>query len=471
MAYQTLNPYTGEVLKKFDYITDAELEQKLQQSEKTFQIWSRTSLAQRAAVVHKAAALMEERKEELARINTLETGKLMSASLWEVGVCEDMLNYYADHAAEFLKPVYVDNPIKTMGDAVGIYQPLGIIYIIEPWNVPFFQMTRPAAAQLMAGNVVVLKHASICPQCALAMEKIFRDAGAPEGVFTNLFVTYEQSDRLVADPRIKGITLTGSTEVGRGIAEKAGRAIKKCVMELGGSDAMVVLPDADLDKAIDGAINGRLMLSGQVCVADKRMFVHESLYDAFLKGVKAKISELKLGDPLSLETTFGPLSSKKAADKVKEQIRRAVAAGAKSEEVGPKVPADSAYVQPTILTGVTPDNPLFGEEIFGPVLMVFSWSDEDEAIRLANDTVYGLAASVYSENPAHAAKVAAALETGAVSLNSYTMFVSAAVPFGGVKESGLGRELGSEGIREFMNLKFMASSALDMKKVWDVFKA
>ncbi|WP_455788403.1 aldehyde dehydrogenase family protein [Acidaminococcus fermentans] len=440
---------------------------KLQQSEKTFQTWSRTSFEERARVVRKAAALLEERKEELARINTLETGKLMSASLWEVGVCEDMLNYYADYAAEFLKPVYVDNPIKIMGDAVGIYQPLGIIYMIEPWNVPFFQMTRPAAAQLMAGNVVVLKHASICPQCALAMEKIFRDAGAPEGVFTNLFVTYEQSDRLVADPRIKGITLTGSTEVGRGIAEKAGYAIKKCVMELGGSDAMVVLPDADLDKAI----NGRLMLSGQVCVADKRMFVHESLYDAFLKGVKTKIGELKLGDPLSLETTFGPLSSKKAADKVKEQIRRAVAAGAKAEEVGPKVPADSAYVQPTILTGVTPDNPLFGEEIFGPVLMVFSWSDEEETIRLANDTVYGLAASVYSEDPAHAAKVAAALEAGAVSLNSYTMFVSAAVPFGGVKESGLGRELGPEGIREFMNLKFMASSALDMKKVWDVFKA
>lgn len=301
------------------------------------------------------------------------------------------------------------------------------------------------------------------------MEKIFRDAGAPEGVFTNLFVTYEQSDRLVADSRIKGITRTGSTEVGRGIAEKAGRAIKKYVMELGGSDAMVVLPDADLDKAIDGAINGRLMLSSQVCVADKRMFVHGSLYDAFLKGVKEKIGELKLGDSLSLETTFGPLSSKKAADKVKEQIQRAVAAGAKAEEVGPKVPADSAYVQPTILTGVTPNNPLFGEEIFGPVLMVFSWSDEDEAIRLANGTVYGLAASVYREDPVHAAKVAAAMEAGAVSLNSYRMFVSAAVPFGGVKESGLGRELGPEGIREFTNLKFMASSQLDMKKVFEYF--
>ena len=293
--------------------------------------------------------------------------------------------------------------------------------MIEPWNVPFFQMTRPSAAQLMAGNVVVLKHASNCPQCALAMEKLYRDAGFPEGCFTNLFIDYDQSNALIADKRICGITLTGSTPVGRQIAAESGKNLKKCVMELGGSDAMVVLPDADMKKAVTGAIMGRMTILGQVCAGDKRMFIHESLFDALKAGVTQAIDGMVIGDPLDPNTTLSPLCSKKAADKVISQIAKAVANGATATEVGPRVPQDSAFVQPTILTGVTPDNPIFHEEIFGPVLMLFSYETEEEAIKLANGTDFGLGSSVYSEDPAHAAKVAAAMESGAVSINQPTM--------------------------------------------------
>ena len=293
--------------------------------------------------------------------------------------------------------------------------------MIEPWNVPFFQMTRPSAAQLMAGNVVVLKHASNCPQCALAMEKLYRDAGFPEGCFTNLFIDYDQSNALIADKRICGITLTGSTPVGRQIAAESGKNLKKCVMELGGSDAMVVLPDADMKKAVTGAIMGRMTILGQVCAGDKRMFIHESLFDALKAGVTQAIDGMVIGDPLDPNTTLSPLCSKKAADKVRSQIAKAVANGATATEVGPRVPQDSAFVQPTILTGVTPDNPIFHEEIFGPVLMLFSYETEEEAIKLANGTDFGLGSSVYSEDPAHAAKVAAAMESGAVSINQPTM--------------------------------------------------
>lgn len=468
MAYQSTNPYTGEVVAKFDTLTDAQLEAKLQKAQKAFELWSKTPVSERAAIMRRAAELMTERREELGKINTIETGKPIQIAVWENNLCADIMHYYADHAAEFLKPHFVETTDPLAGHAIGIYQPLGIIYEIEPWNVPFFQMTRPSAAQLMAGNVVVLKHASNCPQCALAMEKLFADAGLPEGCFTNLFVSYEQSDRLIADPRICGITITGSTEVGRGVAAKAGHHLKKSVMELGGSDAMVVLPDADMNKVIQGAMMGRLTISGQVCASDKRMFIHESLHDAFIGGVQMAAGQLVAGDPLKMETTFGPLSSKKAAEKVKSQIAKAVEHGAAAIEIGPEVPADSAFVRATILTGVTQDNPIFGEEIFGPVLMVFKWNDEQEVLRLANATTYGLGSSVYSESIESAARIAACMESGAVSINQPTM-ASPAIPFGGIKESGYGREMGKEGIVEFTNQKYINSASMDMKALFGQF--
>lgn len=469
MAYKSTNPYTGEVVAEFPTLTNEQLEAKLVKAQNAFKSWSKTSFAERKALMKKAAALMLERREQYGAINTIETGKPIMIAVWENNLCADIMNYYADNAEELLKPHFLETADQMSGHAVGIYQPLGIIYEIEPWNVPFFQMTRPTAAQLMAGNVVVLKHASNCPQCALAMEQLLLDAGFPEGCFQNLFVNYEQSDRLIEDPRICGVTITGSTEVGRGVAGRSGHALKKHVMELGGSDAMIVLPDADMEKVIKGALMGRLTISGQVCASDKRMFLHESLYDAFIGGVQMATQQLVAGDPLKMETTFGPLCSVKAAQKVKAQIAKAVEYGATAIEVGPEVPEDSAFVRATILTGVTEENPIFQEEIFGPVMMVFKWNDEAEALRLANGTSFGLGGSVYSENPANAARVAAGIEAGAISINQPTM-ASPSIPFGGIKESGYGRELGAEGIREFTNQKYINSAAMDMKAVFAQFE-
>lgn len=469
MAYISRNPYDNEVMAEFDTLTDEELEAKVVKAQTAFKTWKNTSFEQRAKILHKAAALIRERSEELAAINTKETGKILSVALMENNMCADILDYDADHGAEFLKPHFLETNDEMAGNAVGIYQPLGIIYEIEPWNVPFFQMTRPTAAQLMAGNVVVLKLSSNCPQSALAFEQVMKDAGVPDGVYQNLFVNYEQSDKLLADPRLSGVTITGSTGVGREVAAKASHALKKNVMELGGSDAMVVMPDADMKTTVQGAIMGRLTNSGQVCLADKRMFVHESLYDEFLTNVTAAANSLIAGDPLDPKTTYGPLSSKKAAEKVKSQIAKAVKYGATATQVGPEVPDDSTWVPITILTNVTPDNPISQEEIFGPVLMVFSWNNEDEMITQANSTEFGLGGSIYTTNPEVAAKISTKLEAGAISINQPTM-ASKAIPFGGIKSSGYGREMGASGIREFTNEKYINSALIKMDEVFKQFQ-
>lgn len=461
MAYQSINPYNNKVLAQFETLTDEQLEQKLAKAHEAFQSWKNTSFEERAAIMRRAAELVIERREELASYNTLETGKLFMESAWEMNIVADMFNHYADNAAEYLKPEVIKNPDQNAGDAIGIYQPTGIVYQIEPWNAPYFQIVRPMSATLMAGNVMVLKHASNVPQCALAMEKVMRDAGAPEGVFTNLFVSYEQSDRIIADPRVTGVTITGSTEVGRGVAATAGQNLKKIVLELGGSDAMVVLEDADMAKVLQGAMIGRLTLSGQACVGDKRMFIHSSLYDTFIEQLTAAICNLTPGDPMDPNTTLAPVVNKKAADKVRSQIALAVEHGAIATPYSKPVPEDTAFVQPTILTNVTPDNPIFNEEIFGPVLMIFSFDTEEEVIALANGTQYGLGSSVYTENPETAIRVASQMESGAVSVNQPTL-PSPAVPFGGIKNSGYGRELGADGIKEFTNQKYINSASIDL---------
>ena len=462
MPYQSKKPYNNEVLATFDTLTDAQLEEKLAKAHEAFQSWKNTTFEERAAILHRAAELVMERREELASYNTLETGKLFMESAWEMNVVADMFNHYADHGAEYLKPEIIKNPDQNAGDAVGIYQPTGIIYQIEPWNAPYFQIVRPMSATLMAGNVMVLKHASNVPQCALAMEKLMRDAGAPEGVFTNLFVSYEQSDRVIADPRVTGVTITGSTEVGRGVAATAGQNLKKIVLELGGSYTMVVLDDADMEKVMQGAMVGRLTLSGQACVGDKRLFIHSSLYDTFMEQIKEAVCNLVSGDPMDQATTLAPVVNKKAADKVRAQIALAVEHGATATTYGQPVPEDTAFVQPTILTNVTPDNPIFNEEIFGPVLMIFSFDTEEEVVALANGTQYGLGSSVYTESPERAYRLAAQMESGAVSVNQPTL-PSPAIPFGGIKNSGYGRELGADGIREFTNQKYINSNSIDMK--------
>lgn len=461
MAYKSYNPYTNEVEMEFETLTDEQLEAKLQKAHEAFQTWKNTSFKQRAEILNRAADLVIERREELARHNTVETGKLYMESLWEMNTCADMFRYYAKNGEELLKPEFIVNPDKTAGNAVGLYQPLGVIYQIEPWNAPYFQIVRPMSATIMAGNTMVLKHASNVPQCASAMEQIMLEAGLPEGVFTNLFVNYDQSDRIIEDPRVCGVTITGSTEVGKSVAAKAGANLKKIVLELGGSDAMVVFDDADMKKVMQGAMLGRLTLSGQACVGDKRMFIQSSIYDTFLEQLKAGICTLIPGNPLDPKTTLAPVVNKKAADKVRAQIQLAVDNGATATEIGQKVPENSAFVQPTILTNVTPDNPIFNEEIFGPVLMVFSFDTEEEVVALANGTQFGLGSSVYTENAEKAYRIAGQMESGAVSVNQPT-FPSPAIPFGGIKNSGYGRELGPDGIREFTNQKYINSATINM---------
>jgi succinate-semialdehyde dehydrogenase/glutarate-semialdehyde dehydrogenase len=452
MGYTTTNPYTNEVVKTFPDATDTEVDAALDKAYAAFLSWRATSFSERSRVLVKAADLARERREELARLNTLETGKLFAESLWEVESIVQIFAYYANNGERLLEPelLPVDDPM--VGDAVLIDEPLGIVFEIEPWNVPFFQIVRPLAAQLMAGNTVILKHASNVPQCSAAIETLMKDAGLPDGVFTNLYATHSQSDRIIADPRVCGVTLTGSEAAGSHVAAQAGWHVKKSVLELGGSDAMIVLDDADLDHAVKGAMMGRLTLSGQACVGDKRMIVADAIYDAFVAGLTAAIQSLQPGDPMDMNTTLAPVSSQAAADMVKEQIREAVAHGATATQVGKPVPTQGSFVQPTILTGVTPDNPVYNQEIFGPVLMLFRFKDEAEAIALANGTQFGLGASVYSTTIAHAFSVARHLEAGAVTINQPTM-PSPAIPFGGMKNSGYGREMGSDGIREFVNRK------------------
>lgn len=462
MAYQSINPYTGQTLATFTELTDAQLEAKLAQAYTTYQTWKDTTFAERTALMQKAIALLKERRMDLAKINTIETGKLLMEAAWEIDVVVAIFSYYAENAETLLKPTVIKSGDPNFGDAVCLYQPQGIVYEIEPWNVPFFQMARPMAAQMMAGNTVVLKHAHNVPQCALAMEKIMTDAGAPEGLFTNLFINYNQSAAVIDDPRVCGVTITGSTSAGKLVGQEAGTGVKKVVLELGGCDPMMVLEDADLPTAIKGAMLGRLTLSGQACTGDKRMIVHQSLYDAFKQGVTDAINALNPGDPLAEGTTLALVCSASAADKVRQQIATAVANGAKAEPVGKPVPKDiPAFVQPTILTNVLPGNPLFGEEIFGPVLTLYSYTDEAEAIKLANNTPYGLAASVYSKNGEHAFNVAKQLDAGMVTINQPSM-PTPSVPFGGTKESGHGRELGREGIIEFTAQKYVNSGSFNI---------
>lgn len=403
--------------------------------------------------MRRAAELFHERQEELARLATLEMGMAWNFSYAMAGSpTTDMLEYYAEHAERFLAPQPLDVAAHE-GTAYVVHQPLGIIYAIEPWNVPYNQAIRPTSTNLMAGNVVILKHASIVPQCAEAVAQIMKDAGVPEGVFTNLRATHEQSERIIADWRVRGITLTGSDAAGAHIAALAGKAVKKTVMELGGSDAMIVLDDADLENATSCA-TFRFVLAGQGCALTKRIIVDESVYDEFLEKFTEKAGNQTIGDPMDPNVSLGPLSSQGAADEVKDQIRRAVEGGATAIEVGPPVPETGAFVQPTILTGVTRDNPIFHEEIFGPVPVIFKVANEAEAIELANDSIYGLGGSVYSADLERAQEVALQIDTGMVAINQ-PIVANADMPFGGTKRSGYGLEMGPQGILEFVNTKLI----------------
>lgn len=455
MAYQSINPFNEEVVKTFEPHTDGQLEELLALTSDTYQRdWRRRSLSQRSKVLRSAAALLRERTDELAGLATLEMGKLFVEAQREVGLCARIFDYYAAHGAQMLAPREIPNE---RGQAYVETSPLGPIFCVEPWNYPFYQLARVAAPNLMAGNTLVVKHASNVPQCAVAFEKLLLDAGAPKGAYVNVFLSNDQSGKAIADRRIKAVALTGSERAGSAVAAEAGAALKKCTMELGGSDAFIVLDDADLDLAIQLGVSGRMTNSGQVCDGAKRFVLDAKIAGEFLDRFKAELKKLKAGDPSDPKTTFAPLVSASALEGALKQIDAAVAAGAKLEMGGKRMPGKGFFLEPTILSNVTPSNPVFYQEFFAPVAMVFTVANEQEAIDLANDSPFGLGGAVITKSTARGQRVAAQLDTGMVFINTPAVS-SPEMPFGGVKNSGFGRELSDLGIGEFVNRKLVRAT-------------
>jgi succinate-semialdehyde dehydrogenase / glutarate-semialdehyde dehydrogenase len=453
MAYQTTNPYNGKLVASFDELDDAQLEGKLAAAAACFEnTWRRHGFAERKAVLSRAAALMRERSQALAELITLEMGKLIQQSAGEVALSAAILDYYAEHAEAFLAPEKLVTP---KGEAFVESEPIGVLFGVEPWNYPYYQIARFAAPNLMAGNVVMVKHASNVPQCALAFESVMRDAGAPDGAYTNLFISKDQVAAVIDDARIRAVALTGSEGAGAVVAARAGKNLKKSTMELGGSDAFIVLEDADLDKAVKHAVTGRMGNTGQACTASKRIIVVEAIADAFLKKFEAAMAAFKPGDPMDERTTLGPLSSAQALETLLGQVDEAVKHGARALIGGQRIAGEAgAFMQPTILTDVAARNPAFAQEFFGPVAMFFRVANEDAAVKIANDSPFGLGGSVFTKDTERGKRVARRIETGMVFINSSAVS-SPELPFGGVKNSGYGRELSSAGIQEFVNKKLI----------------
>jgi succinate-semialdehyde dehydrogenase / glutarate-semialdehyde dehydrogenase len=457
MSYQSVNPFDGKTLKSFDTFTDAQLEAKLATAATCFKTWKNKTYKERAVIVAKAAALMHAHVDEFAKLATLEMGKRIDEARGEVKFSGNILDYYAKNAEAFLAPETLH---PTQGEAHMESSPIGVIFCVEPWNFPFYQLARVAGPHMMAGNVLVVKHSSNVPQCAIAFEKLWIDAGAPVGLYTNLLISHEQSNRVIDDPRIKGVALTGSVEAGRSVAARAGQILKPSSMELGGSDAFIVLDDADLEKTIPWAVWGRMYNQGQTCCASKRFIVHESIADKFLEMFQAALAEQKTGDPMDEKTTKGPMSQEVALVDLLKQVDSAVAHGAKVVMGGKRIDRPGSFMETTILTDVKPDNPAFRAEFFGPVALFFRVKDEDAAIALANDSDFGLGGSVFTKDLARGKRVASRVDTGMMFINNID-WADAELPFGGVKNSGYGRELGDMGIQEFVNKKLVRTAVMD----------
>jgi succinate-semialdehyde dehydrogenase/glutarate-semialdehyde dehydrogenase len=456
MSYQSINPYNGELVKSFDEQTDQQFDAAITTAATCFGTWKELSFAGRATIVAKAAVILRERAEEFARPVTLEMGKLFAESVGEVMLSADILDYYAKHAERFLAPEYLE---PESGEAVVESSPLGVLFGVQPWNFPYYQLARFAAPNLMAGNVVMVKHSGTVPQCAIAFEQLWLDAGAPAGAYTNLLISHDQVLAVIDDPRIRGVALTGGVAAARGVAERAGKNVKKSTMELGGSDAFIVLEDADLDKTIDWAVWAKMNNMGQCCIAGKRFIVVEALADRFLAKFKAAMEALEAGDPMDKSTTLGPLSTEGALVNLVKQVDEAIARGATLVLGGKRIDRPGAFMQPTILTEIQPDNPAYREEFFGPVALFFRVKDEDAAIALANDSDYGLGGSVFTQDIERGKRVASRIETGMVFINHPT-WTAADLPFGGIKNSGYGRELSSHGIHEFVNKKLVRVASI-----------
>jgi succinate-semialdehyde dehydrogenase / glutarate-semialdehyde dehydrogenase len=456
MPIQTTNPANNKVIKSFEEMTDKVVDTAVGQATKTFENWKKSSFQQRATLLHKVADLLRSKKEALAKLITLEMGKLISQAEGEILLSADIFDYYATHGEKFL----ADTPLSPEhGEAFIQNKPIGVLLGVQPWNFPFYQVARFAAPNIMAGNTILVKHASIVPQCGMAIESLFKEAGAPEGIYTNLLISGKRASALVSDARIKGVSLTGSEAAGASLASEAGKYLKKSVLELGGSDAFIILEDADMDKTVEWAVLGRINNNGECCIASKRFIAVEAIADEFIKKFTDKMAHLKVGNPMDKTTELGPLSSEAAAVLIADQVKRLVDGGAKVLLGGKRMDVEGAFMQPTILTNIKPENPAYYEELFGPVAVFYSVKDEQAAIDLANDTPFGLGGSVFTKDIERGKRVADQIDTGMVFINHPT-WTQADLPFGGTKGSGYGRELSELGITEFVNKKLIRISKL-----------
>jgi succinate-semialdehyde dehydrogenase/glutarate-semialdehyde dehydrogenase len=457
MSIQTINPNTNKTVKSFEEMTDESVDAKVAKAQKAFTDWKETSYQQRADLLHKVAALMRIKKTELAKTITLEMGKLLAQAEAEIDLSADIMDYYADHGEAFLADKVL-NP--EYGTAIIRNSPIGVLLGVMPWNFPYYQVARLAAPNIMVGNTILLKHASIVPQCAAAIEELFEEAEAPEGLYTNLFISGKRASALVSDKRIKGVSLTGSEEAGSSVAAEAGEHLKKVVLELGGNDIFIILEDADMDKTVEWAVVGRMNNNGQCCVASKRFIAVEAIADEFIQKFKERLSKMEVGDPMDPATELGPMSSEAAAVHLADQVKRSVDEGAKVLLGGKRADREGAFMEPTILTDLKPGIAAYHEELFGPVASFYVVKDEQAAIALANDSDFGLGGSIFTQDIERGKRVADQIDTGMVFINHPT-WTQADLPFGGTKQSGFGRELSELGIQEFVNKKLVRVSGLN----------
>jgi succinate-semialdehyde dehydrogenase/glutarate-semialdehyde dehydrogenase len=449
MPIASINPATGEVIKTFSALSEAEIEKKVQLAVRVFKAEKQTPFAVRAQRMRKAADILERDKDKFAHLMTLEMGKTLKSAVAEAVKCATGCRYYAENAERFMADEVVETGAKK---SFVRYQPIGPVLAVMPWNFPFWQVFRFAAPALMAGNVGLLKHASNVPQCALAIESIFLEAGFPEGAFQTLLIGSGQVEGLLNDPRIVAATLTGSEQAGIQVGIGAARHIKKVVLELGGSDPFIVMPSADLDAAVSTAVTARVQNNGQSCIAAKRFIVAEPIAEEFARKFVAKMQGLQLGDPFDEKTDVGPLATPDGVKDLDADVKKTIAAGAKLLTGGHPLDRKGNFYAPTVLTDVPENSPAYGEELFGPVASIFRVKNVDEAIRIANDVRFGLGASAWTNDPGETERFVNELEAGMVFINKMVAS-DARIPFGGVKQSGIGRELGAVGIREFLNAK------------------
>lgn len=451
MSITSINPATGETLKTYEPLTKEQTMGKVAAAHKAFADWREATFDHRKTILLKFAKALRERTDEFAKLITVEMGKRIAEARKEILFCAEITEFYANGAEEFLanQPMDVDD-----AEAYIQYAPIGVLMGVMPWNFPFYQVVRYAMPNIMAGNTVLVKHAGNVPQCAEKIQSLFDESGLPEGVFTNLLIPTEFVETIIEDDRIQGVSLTGSERAGAAVAAAAGKNLKRSVLELGGNDPFIVLEDADLDAVVEMAVKGRMVNTGQSCVAAKRFIVVESLADDFLSAFKSKLADMKLGDPIDEDTEVGPLSTESAADNLDKQVQSAINAGATVVLGGDRPDRKGAFFNPTILTDVTPDMPTYDQELFGPVATVYVVKDEAAAIKLANDSSYGLGGSVYTNDIERGRKVAEQIDTGMMFINQPTQS-QADLPFGGTKNSGYGRELSHLGILEFVNKKLI----------------